>query len=32
MVETPHGWIVLKISKEDEPNVYKIFASWKGDT
>ena len=30
MIETPHGWIVIKISKENEPDVYKVFASWRG--
>lgn len=30
MILTPHGWIVIKISKENEPDVYKVFASWRG--
>ena len=30
MPEIPHGWIVIKISKENESDVYKVFASWRG--
>jgi len=28
--EHPQGWIVIKISKENEPDIYKVFASWRG--
>jgi hypothetical protein len=28
--EHPQGWIVIKISKENEQDIYKVFASWRG--
>lgn len=33
MKETPHGWVVIKITDnftDKHPLVYKVFASWRG--
>jgi hypothetical protein len=33
MKETPHGWVIVKISDlnvDENPPIYKVFASWRG--
>lgn len=33
MKETPHGWVIVKITDtftDEHPPIYKVFASWRG--